>query len=261
MSTGAAAVLLTAAAAAVPSAAAPAPANPAVDAGGDLPLSLTRQRRYPTPAPSAAALVINHGLPTGVPRGPLPPGRAKKLDVLDPPAPFKQSPAAATLSLAAASPPPAAASPPTTAASPPSASPRSPRLACPKAQQKGHDKSRCYSCGGGCTCAKPNWRAHKLTCEICYPGADGIAYRQKKRRIDAASTRCNCPPPNQYANKLDCHVCSPDKRRRPSHSVNKGCNCVGDAHKANSAPHAIVEPLPRELASPLRTICVPLRGL
>ena len=204
-STGAAAVLLTAAAAAVPSAAAPAPANPAVDAGGSQPLSLTRQQRYPTPAPSAAALVINHGLPTGVPRGPMAPGRAKKLDVLDPAAQFKQSPAAATLSPAAASPPPAAASPPTTAASPPSASPRSPRSprsACPKAQQKGHSKHRCYACGGGCTCAKPNWRAHKLDCAICYPGADGMAFR---------------------AGIVGSH---------------RGCDCVGAAHYANSAPLA-----------------------
>ena len=200
-STGAGAVLLTAAAAAVSSAAAPAPANPAVGADGFQPLALTRLRWYPTPAPSAAALVINHGLPTGVPRGPMAPGRAKKLDVLDPAAQFKQSPAAATLSPAAASPPPAAASPPTTAASPPSASPGSPRSACPKAQQKGHRKCRCYACGGGCTCAKPNWRAHKLDCAICYPGADGMAFRARRE-------------------------------------ARKGCDCVGAAHYANSAPLA-----------------------
>ena len=258
-STGAAAVLLTAAASAVPSAAAPAPANPAVDAGGFQPLSLTRQKRYPTPAPSAAALVINHGLPTGVPRGPLPPGRAKKLDVLDPPAPFKQTPAVASPP-AAASPPPAAASPPTAAASPPSASPRSPRSACPNVQQsKRHNKCFCYACGGGCNCAKPDWRANKLDCAICYPGADGMAWREKRLVAGAKSRRCKCPPPNQYADVRDCLVCAtPEQRasRLKSNSLRRrrGCKCVGEAHRANSAP----PPGCRIVCStaPLRTIHV-----
>ena len=71
------------------SAAVAASANTGVDAGGFTPLVLTRQQRFATLAPSALALGINHGQLTGVPNGPLPPGRAKKLIKLDPPA--KQS--------------------------------------------------------------------------------------------------------------------------------------------------------------------------
>ena len=71
--------------AALPSSAVAAvPATTCADVGGFTPLSLTRQTHFPTQPPSALALGLRHGLLTGVPRGPNPPGGPKKLKRLDP---------------------------------------------------------------------------------------------------------------------------------------------------------------------------------
>jgi len=176
-------------------------------------------------------------------KGPLPPGRAKKLPVLSPPASRKRK--ASASSPRACGSPPLVASPLPPAASPPTIkrarSVLCPRAPCPRAHDKKHNKAQCYNCGGGCKCDKPGWKARKRDCKRCFSGADGIEARRRRqvannrakrcalhdaylcaecmpkqraagRAASALWKRCDCPPPDTYSNRLWCRKCEPGLR-------------------------------------------------